>query len=135
MCFPPQKATDEWIKFSGKYIDKWKERTINWVFENPNHPVHVVSYEDLKVDTVGEVEKILDFLQFPYDHDELLEKLTQDFTDFQRPHMHDDFKHFNPEQKERLRTTLESMVSLAKTYGNAQQFHFYDYLQSLPDIK
>ena len=117
-----------------KYMERWKERVVNWVFDNNEHPVHVVSYEDLKTDKVREVEKILDFLQFPYDHDELTERLSEDYTEFQRPHNHTDFQHFNPEQKEKIRATLESAITLAKACGKTDLFHFHDYLESLPHI-
>ena len=126
--------TEKWIKFSGRYFDRWKERTINWVFNNHSHPVHVVSYEDLKRDTVGEVEKILDFLRFPYSHNDLVERLRQDYTVFQRPHTNDDFQHFSPEQKENLRTTLLTVMARAKACGKSDLFHFDEYLDSLSDI-
>ena len=87
------------------------------MLNSPNHPVHVVSYEDLQRDTVGEVEKILDFLEFPYSHDELVERLREDYTTFQRPHTNDDFQHFSPEQKANIRTTLLSVMVTAKATG------------------
>ena len=108
---------------------------LNWVLSDHKHPVHVVNYEDLKRDTVGEVEKILDFLQFPYSHDELAERLREDYTVFQRPHTNDTFEHFYPEQKEKLRTTLLTVMAAAKDSGKADLFHFDEYLESLPDIK
>lgn len=125
------QETDEWIRFSGKYIDRWKERTINWVLDDHRRPVHVVSYEDLKNNTVKEVEKILDFLKYPYNHNELVEKLSQDFNEFRRSHTQDDFPHFNSEQKQKLRSTLESITSIAKSSGKIDLFHFYEYLQSI----
>ena len=125
---------EKWNGFSEDYLQLWIERLDNWVFNNHSHPVHVVSYEDLKKDTVGEVEKILDFLKFPYSHSELVERLRQDYTVFQRPHTNDDYQHFSPEQKENLRTTLLTGMARAKAFGKSDLFHFDEYLNSLSDI-
>ena len=128
-------ATEKWVQFSKGYTKRWKERTINWVFNNRNHPVHVVSYEDLQRDTVREVEKILDFLKFSYTHDDLVERLKQDYSDFQRPHSHvTDFQHFSPEQKDYLRNTLMDMIELAKRAGKMDLFRFDEYIDALDDI-
>ena len=105
------------------------------MLDNHSHPVHVVNYEDLKKDYIREVEKILDFLQFPYSHEEVVERLREDYTDLQRQHTHEDFQHFSPEQKEYLRTTLLTMMATANASGKADLFLFNEYLDSLPDIK
>ena len=128
-------VTEKWTSFSEEYLNNWIQRLSNWVLDNHRHPVHVVSYEDLKRDTVKEVEKILDFLQFPYTHEEVVERLRVDYTDFQRVHIHDDFQHFSPEQKEKLQTTLQTAIDNAKACGKADLFLFNEYLDSLPDIK
>ena len=128
-------ATEKWEGFSKKYLDTWIQRLNNWVLDDHGHPVHVVNYEDLKRDAVKEVEKILDFLQFPYSHDEVVERLREDYTDFQRPHTQDNFQHFSPKQKENLRTTLLTVMNTTKASGKAELFLFKEYLNSLPDIK
>ena len=123
----------KWNKFSESYLKQWIKRLNNWVFDNHSHPVVVVSYEDIKRDTIGEVEKILDFLKFPYSHSELVERLREDYTVFQRPHTNDDFQHFSPEQKENLRTTLLTVMARANSCGKSDLFHFDEYLDSLSD--
>ena len=131
----PLPGTKEWTKFFDEYIYKWRVRTINWVLKSGNHPVHVVSYEDLTRDRVREVGKILDFLQFPYDHNELAERLNKDYTFFQRPHANEEeFQHFSPGEKDKLRAAIESLRTSAKTAGMEHMFLFDEYLQSLPDI-
>ena len=98
--------------------------------------MHVVSYENLQRDAVGEVEKILDFLKFSYTHDDLVERLKQDYSDFQRPHSHDtDFQHFSPEQKDYIRNTLMDMIELAKKAGKMDLFHFDEYIDALDNIR
>ena len=117
-------------------MEKWKVRTENWVLNNDDqkHKVHVVSYEDLQRDTVGEVEKILDFLHFPYNHEELVERLRDDFTTFRRPHSNDGFQHFSPEQKELLRKTITELNATATAVAKANLFHFDEYLAALTTI-
>ena len=127
-------GNDKWRGFAEEYLKKWFMRLNKWVFMNDNHPVHVVSYEDLQNDTVREVEKILDFLHFPYSHEDLIQRLRVDFTTFQRHHMNDGFQHFSPEQKERLRLTLKITISTAKKSGKEHLFHFNEYLESLHNI-
>ena len=128
-------ATEEWIKFSHKYLEKWKERTINWVFDNVRHPVHVVRYEDLQRDAVGEVEKILDFLNFPYTHDDIIAKLGLDYTDFKRQHrQQDDFQYFTAEQKKDIEVYLSDMIDMAERKGKSHLFHFEEYLDVLENL-
>ena len=47
-------------------------------------PVHVVKYEDLKLDTLKEVKGMLDFLQFKYDEEKLNGKIATNFNTFHR---------------------------------------------------
>ena len=127
-------VSEKWKRFSEDYLQTWIRRLNNWVLNNHSYPVHVMSYEDLKRDTVREVEKALDFLKFPYSHNELVERLRQDYTVFQRPHTNDNFQHFSPEQKENLRATLSTVMARAKACGKSNLFHFDEYLDSLPNI-
>ena len=125
---------DKWEAFSEKYLNSWIKRLDEWVFQNDAHRVHIVSYEDLQEDTVREVGKILDFLHYPYNHSELVERLSEDFTNFHRTHTHDDFQHYSPVQKKNLEDTLETVMTTAKACGKVELFRFQEYLQSLPDI-
>ena len=125
---------DKGKDFVEKYFSHWIKMLTNWVFENHRYPIHVVSYEDLQRDTVGEVEKILDFLHFPYNHDELAERLRDDFTTFRRPHSNDGFQHFSPKQKELLRKTITELNATAAAVAKANLFHFDEYLAALTTI-
>ena len=105
------------------------------MFDNHSHPVHLVSYEDLENDTVREVEKILDFLHFQYSHEEVTERLREDFANFKRSHQKAEFQHFSPEQKDRLRETLTTAVKAASDAGMTDLCHFSEYLESLDSIR
>ena len=47
-------------------------------------PVHVIKYEDLKLDTLKGVKDMLDFLQLKYDEEGLRGKIATDFDTFDR---------------------------------------------------
>ena len=46
--------------------------------------MYLCRYEDLKTDLVASVERMLDFLKFPYHHSQIIEKLKDDYTQFKR---------------------------------------------------
>ena len=128
-------GNERWEGFFEFYLKQWVNRLKNWVFLNNRHPVHVVSYEDLRNDIVREVEKILEFLQFPYTHYDLVQKLRVDFNTFKRSHRSDDeFQHFSPEQEEQLKQALNTVINSARMSGMEHLFRFNDYLESLHDI-
>jgi len=116
------------------YLDQWKKRLTKWVLNNTQHPVHVVRYEDLQNDRVREVERILDFLHFSYNHDDIVSALEEDYSVFQRSHERDHFQHYSAEQKEILRTTLLDMIELASMREKANLIRLNGYLESLPYI-
>ena len=96
--------------------------------------MHVVRYEDLQNDRVREVERILDFLHFSYNHVDVVSALEEDYSVFQRSHGHDHFQHYSAEQKEMLRTTLLDVIELASMREKAYLLHLNEYLQSLPNV-
>ena len=123
-----------WYRFTRAYLKNWKPRLINCVLDNDKHPVHVVRYEDLQNDRVREVERILDFLHFSYNHDDVVSALEEDYSVFQRSHEHDHIRHYSTEQKEMLRSTLVDLIKLASIREKAYLLHLNEYLESLPDI-
>ena len=129
-------ASKDWLHFSNDYLDAWKTRMVSWIIDNnaEKHPVHVVRYEDLQRDTVGEVEKILDFLRFPYTHMEVVRKLNDNYTDFKRSHNHTNFQHFSDHQKNKLRVTLTETWELAKTKDKAELLRLDEYIAALDHI-
>ena len=133
----PYTATERWNYVSKVYLNQWKTRLTKWVLNNSQseHPVHVVRYEDLQNDRVREVERILDFLHFSYNHDDVVSALEEDYSVFQRSHEHDDFQHYSPEQKGILRTILVDMIKLASIREKTNLLHLNEYLESLSDIK
>jgi len=78
-------------EFEGKFEDyvsrflrglvdygSWFDYTLTWerfLRDNPEHPVHVMSYEDMKQDSVKEIKKVSDFLGLKRD-DRLIEEIA-----------------------------------------------------------
>ena len=79
---------------------KWKT-LLSWVINSTeHHPTLVVRYEDVKQNTIREVKRMLDFLQFPYREEVMEERLEKDFSKFRRKHR-GSFEHFTTQQRER----------------------------------
>ena len=103
------------------------------MFGNMDYPVHVVRYEDLLKDHVGEVEKILNFLHFSYTHEDMVAKLNEEYTELKALHIHlaDVYSYFSVEQKEILKSTLFEVMNLADFKGKSYLFHFKEYLEEI----
>ena len=106
----------------------WSDRLRQWVINQDKHPVHILRYEDLKHDTVGEVEKTLDFLNVSYDSETLRSKLSVDYSEFQRPHDRDEFEHYSVKQKEFLRSVLLDVKQAAERASKAHLLQLDKYI-------
>ena len=86
----------EWEAIVHKQAKKWKNMIYNHVINRkPTHPLLVVRYEDLKLDSVREVQRMLHFLDIAVDKDELLQRLEQNsFNTYHRNHTRS--SQFNP---------------------------------------
>jgi len=94
---------------------RWKEMIDNWIIQSkPQHPVLVVRYEDVKTKPISEVKRILDFLHFPYEEEELLHmRLSEGHGSFQRKHT-EDFDHYTSTQQKFVKSVIRQTVNLAK---------------------
>ena len=92
----------------------WPEYFTNWYLSG--HPVLVVRYEDLKLDILRQVKRMLDFLGFPYIEEELKKRMAEDFGKFHRP-PHPDFEHFTPQQNVFVQRTVKQTIKLLKENG------------------
>lgn len=66
----------------------WEQTVLGWLIANRGHPIHVVKYEQLKLDTKGELEKIMKFLQVPYSRRQLDRVVHAGYSEFKRKHKH-----------------------------------------------
>ena len=68
----------------------------------PAHPLLVVRYEDLKRDSVREVQRMLDFLDVKIERDDLVNRLQQNsFSKYRRNHTRS--SQFNPYTPSQIR--------------------------------
>ena len=119
-----------WDSFLHKHMKDWSARLHQWVINQDKHPVHILHYEYLKQDTVGEIEKTLDFMNVSYDSDTLRSKLIVDYSEFQRPHDSKDFEHYSLEQKEFLRSVLLEVKGAAERASKANLLPLDKYMPS-----
>ena len=104
-------------------------RLKNWVIDSSHdRPVLVVRYEDLSNNTVGEVGRMLNFLNITYDEKELGEKLRTDFTLFKRKHNSDDFEHYSSAQKQYVKSVLLQAIEMAEEVNKAELLRLNEYL-------
>ena len=79
-----------WIKFVHNRAPQWLAMMRNWIAGNKGHPVLVIRYEDIKLNPVREVKKMLRFLNIEYDEHEVEERLQKDFSIYHREHKQSD---------------------------------------------
>ena len=120
------------------------------------HYVTAYRYEDIKADILGTVRKMLDFLRFHYDPRELEERMSRDYGTFKRcvcVHVcvcayvtwltvllcrshcsnyrkhNDDFQHFTPNQRTKIRNAISETVAYLKTNHHDNSLGVETYLQ------
>jgi hypothetical protein len=57
---------NQWSDFVLEQAKKWQQIIQSWIIDDLNHPVLAVKYEDLRLNSVDELRKVLDFLRTPY---------------------------------------------------------------------
>ena len=74
---------ENWEKFIKFYLPQWGDYFPLWlpVNRSHDHPIHVVKFEDLKSNTSLEVGRLLNFLGFPYNEEELSKTLKEKISD------------------------------------------------------
>ncbi len=100
-----------WIRFVHTISQRWQTYFEHWALSG--FPVLVVHYEDLKVNTVVTVMRILEFLKFPYSEEEVRDRLSEDFSLFRRT-THPTFEHFSIAQKNYIRSKIKETLALLK---------------------
>ena len=104
---------------------------MNWVLNEAQYPVHVVRYEDLQQDTIGEVKKMLKFLNVSYEDVDVESRMNQkeSLQTFHRKHdASSDFEHYTPEQTARLKKSLLKAVKEAEACNKSSTLGLDEYL-------
>ena len=93
--------------------------------------MHILRYEDLKKNTLKEIQKTLDFLSVSYDIETVEENLREDYSEFHRPHATADFEHYSWEQKQELRSALLEVIEAAQRAGKSHLLRLNEYLSTI----
>lgn len=101
---------------------EWFVKSVNF-----SHPTMVVRYEDIKQDRVAQVERMLKFLEFPFDKRDLERRLHHGFETFKRPHK-EEFEHYTIEQKKYINAILLDTIKILTQHNMEQFFKLDDYL-------
>ena len=88
----------------------------------------VVRFEDIKRDRVGQVEKMLNFLNFEYTHTDIPDKIQEDFTMFRRDHDIDQFEHYTVRQRRLVNTYILRTARELKRYDTNNSFRLEEYV-------
>ena len=110
------------------YMRHWSSRLLQWIIYQDKHPIHILRYEDLKQDTVGEIKKTLDFLDVSYDPERVTEKLNMDYADFKRTHDRNHYEHYSVEQREFVKSVLLDVDVAAKRAKKAHLLRLDEYI-------
>lgn len=132
VCVVPTDSNG-WDEFLHTYMKAWVKRIQNWVLKVlPEHPVLVVRYEDLKIDSTREVERMLAFLQLPFSSDQVSQKLEEDFTTFKRVHSDEsEFEHYTDDQRDHINSAILQVVELAEASNMTHVLRLNEYLRTL----
>ncbi|XP_064388155.1 WSCD family member AAEL009094-like isoform X2 [Halichondria panicea] len=123
-------ANRKWKTFVERESKRWGKYFRMWLVESHDHPTMMIRYEDLKVDIVSNVEKMLDFISFPYDHQELENHLTKDFTKFKRKHRNGvpTVDHFTTAQQDFVRSVIKQTLSYLRDNNHGNTLNIEEYL-------
>ena len=120
--FPPSLPLlpanrSDWDIFVKNMTERWSKTLLEWL--KPGHPVLLTRYEDVHTNALHEVKRMLEFLNFPYHHEDLEKKLSADFTTFKRSHSYslDKRKLYSHSQVLRIKEALTTTATELKKRG------------------
>lgn len=97
--------------------------------KSAHHPVLVVKYEDLKRDSKREMLQILNFLQLPFEEEEVSLRLGKDFTTFKRPNLKQShFEHYTGAQNTFMESVILRSIEAARKSNSTLALDLLDYL-------
>ena len=115
--FPHAGDNAAWNEHITRKVYVWQNYFYNWLLNNVSKPILVVRFEDLKTDLIGQMKRMLDFVQLPYMEDDLRSRLSEGFDKFQRIHDGEDFKHFTAQQREFVKSVVLDTIKTLRLHG------------------
>ena len=123
----------EWNEFVKVKGQEWRTMIESYTIHNSGHPVLVVKYEELKVNPLVGLKRMLDFLQQPYREQDLEQLVKAGYTVFYRTH-HETFQHFTSEQSQFVLSEIRTAVDLLGRTGQLSKCDIRDYLNITMDV-
>ena len=111
-------ANKDWDDYIHSKLMRWPKQIVYLLTEAKlaGCPVHILIFEDLKADTVGEMKKLTDFLGFSYTMEEISARLEDGFSQFYRNHTAS-FSHFTPDQEKFIQDVVTKTSQFMKENG------------------
>ena len=121
-----------WNEFVHSYIDYWTNIILEWVIKwNPTTPILIVMYEDLVNNPVGELTRMLNYLDHHIDS-EHIEAATHSIR-FKRRHTRK-FQHFTVDQINFLNQVIEKMEQALLKAGKTHILSVQHYSQNIDHL-
>lgn len=114
---------NQWSDFVLEQAKKWQQIIQSWIISDLNHPVLAVKYEDLRLNAVAELKKILDFLRTPY-NTFIIEELALNKFQEKKPSMT-----YTTDQTNYIYSIIKSTIETLATSKMDTEF-LSSYLQS-----
>ena len=114
---------NQWSDFVLEQAKKWQQIIQSWIINDLNHPVLAVKYEDLRLNAVAELKKILDFLRTPY-NTFIIEELALNKFQEKKPSMT-----YTTDQTNYIYSIIKSTIETLATSKMDTEF-LSSYLQS-----
>ena len=124
---------EKWDTFLYGIVPRWQKTIVKWFVESIDFrkPILVVRYEDLKNDNLAQVERILNFIHFPFAKEVVEKRLQEDYGVFRRSHSGEDgFEHYTPSQQEMVNLMLFETIGVLKEHKVENLFNLHEYLRT-----
>lgn len=106
---------EKWDKIVKRYIIKWVDHIDDWL-KPSKRLVLVVQYENLRKNLDGELRRMLDFLEHPYNEEDIQCTVHSAMDGFHRNHTRN-FDPYTPSQKQFVLQQLRKVRNTLRIYN------------------
>ena len=117
----------KWVQKIANYTKKYVNEVTSWL-SGTKIPTIVVRYEDMVKDTRTQLQRMLDFLKYPYTEERLDCVMKHQIETFHRKHDHQ----FNPFTDEQERSFVKAM-KLVEPILNLYDISYKDVIDAYDD--
>ena len=107
----------DWKRYAISAAYRYQRTVERWLKE-PTIPTIVVRYEDLVTDTRTQLQRMLEFLQYPYTKERLDCVINHQVETFHRKHNHE-FDPFTTRQRQKLHDVMKAIEPLLNKHGTS----------------